>query len=250
MPHAKKTITMKQPHDNWATFYDFVYGRTFGNLYNDLTTKTLNVINSILTNGIIIDYGAGTGRLTIPLRDQDYEIVAVEKSSGMVGELIKKRTNLSLDFQIHNCLISEYANGNCDFALALFTVLSYATTENELSENVKNICNHLKENGYFFFDLPNAVFFNTERLINIQSNEFNRSVNLKANNNDDVYTYSEKCSGVFNGKEFDYEDEFSIRNWKLDKLDQLLQENGLHDTNQTFHQFNSTGSTYKLYQKK
>jgi len=245
----KQPTTMKRPHDNWATFYDFVYERTFGNLYNNLTTETLNVINGIMPTGTIIDYGAGTGRLTIPLKKQGYEIIAVEQSSGMVNQLKYKSENLNLEISIHNCPISEFKNGKTDLALALFTVLSYATTENELSENVKNICNQLKENGYFFFDLPNSVFFNTERLINIQSNEFNRSVNLKANNNDDVYTYSEKCSGVFNGKKFDYEDEFSIRNWKLDKVDQLLKSSGLKPLQTVFNQFNSTGSTYNLYQK-
>jgi hypothetical protein len=32
-------------------------------------------------------------------------------------------------------------------------------------------------------------------------------------------------------------------------LDKLLGENGLRDTLKAFPQFNSTGSTYKLYQK-
>ena len=245
----KKTKTMKQPHDNWATFYDCVYEKTFGPFYNSLTSQTLNVINSILTNGTIIDYGAGTGRLTIPLRDQDYEIVAVEKSAGMVGELIKKRTNLSLDFQIHNCSISEYANGNCDLALALFTVLSYSVTEEELSRNIKTICKHIHPNGHFFFDLPNMIFFTGNHLPNIQTKNFNRIVELTSNNENDIYTYKENCSGIYNGQEFSYEDEFRIRYWTLNTLDKLLSENGFIDTNKSFTQFNSTGSTYKLYQR-
>lgn len=240
---------MKRPHDNWATFYDFVYDKTFGDFYNNLTTETLSVIKGIIQTGTIIDYGAGTGRLTIPLKNLGYEITAVEQSIGMVNELKKKSKNLNLVFPIHHCSISEFKNGKTDLALALFTVLSYSTAEVELSNNIENICKHLNNNGYFFFDLPNTVFFNSGRLINIQSKEFNRSVILTDNNKDDVYTYSEKCSGVFNGKEFDYEDEFSIRNWKLDIVDQLLQSKGLKPLQTVFNQFNSTGSTYKIYQK-
>lgn len=58
---------MKQPHDNWGTYYDFVYEQTFGSFYNNLTTETLNVINQILPKGTILDFGAGTGRLSFPL---------------------------------------------------------------------------------------------------------------------------------------------------------------------------------------
>jgi len=42
---------MKQPHDNWGTYYDFVYEQTFGSFYDNLTTETLNVINQILPKG-------------------------------------------------------------------------------------------------------------------------------------------------------------------------------------------------------
>jgi len=56
---------MEQPHDNWATYYDFVYEKTFGSLYSNLTFETLKAINQILVNGTILDLGAGTGRLVV-----------------------------------------------------------------------------------------------------------------------------------------------------------------------------------------
>ena len=36
---------MKEPHDDWGEYYDFVYENTFGNVYNKLTTETLNAID-------------------------------------------------------------------------------------------------------------------------------------------------------------------------------------------------------------
>jgi SAM-dependent methyltransferase len=239
---------MKQPHDNWATFYDFVYEKSFGNHYNILTTENIKVINDILSNGTIIDFGAGTGRLTIPLKNQDYEIIAVEKSSGMIEELKKKSFISKLEIPIFNCSISDYENGKADLALALFTVLSYSVTENELSKNIKNISKHLKPNGHFFFDLPSMQFFNLMELPFIQSSECRRSVKLN-NVEDQIYSYKEKCSGIFNGELFNYEDEFKIRYWTLGTLDKLLLENGFIDTLKSFPQFDSTGSTYKLYKK-
>jgi len=134
-------------------------------------------------------------------------------------------------------------------AIALFTVLSYSITADELSKNIENICKHINQNGYFFFDLPNKVFFNTGRLTNIDTNSFRRLVELTSNNKNDVYTYREQCSGIFNGQEFSYEDEFQIRYLEISTLDKLLRENGFCDTLKTFPQFNSTGSTYKLYKR-
>ena len=241
---------MKQPHDNWGTYYDFVYEQTFGSTYSNLTTVTLNVINQILPKGTILDFGAGTGRLSFPLSNQGYKIIAVEKSIGMVDEFNRKLDRQNAEIEIHNCSISEYENGKGDLAIALFTVLSYSITEDELSKNIANICKHINNNGYFFFDLPNTVFFNAGRLININTNTLRRLVEITNNNENDIYTYKEQCSGIFNEQEFSFEDEFKIRNWKLSTLDKLLIENGFNDTLKSFTQFSSTGSTYKLYKRK
>lgn len=159
---------MKQPHDNWGTYYDFIYEQTFGSFYNNLTIETLNVINQILPKGTILDYGAGTGWLSFPLTEQGCQLIAVEKSIGMVNEFKRKSEGLNQNIEIHNCSISEYKNGKADLALALFTVLSYSITEDELAKNIENICKHIDTDGHFFFDLPNMVFFNAGRLTNIQ----------------------------------------------------------------------------------
>ena len=249
MPHPKRQTTMKQPHDNWGTYYDFVYEQTFGSSYNDWTTDTLKVINQILPKGTILDFGAGTGRLSFPLAQQGYEVIAVEKSIGMVNEFKKKLDGQNSAIEIHNCSISEYENGKADLAIALPTVLSYSITEVELSKNIDNICKHINPDGYFFFDLPNTVFFNAGRLTNIDTNTFRRIVELTSNNENDIYTYREQCSGIFNGQEFRYEDEFKIRYWEISTLDKLLIENGFNDTLKTFSQLNLRGSTYKLYKR-
>jgi 2-polyprenyl-3-methyl-5-hydroxy-6-metoxy-1,4-benzoquinol methylase len=249
MPHPKTQTTMKQPHDNWGTYYDFVYEQTFGSLYNNLTIETLKVINQILPKGTILDFGAGTGRLSFPLAEQGYNVIAVEKSIGMADEFKRKSHGQNIEIEVNNCSISEYENGKADLAIALFTVLSYSITKNELSKNIENICKHINQNGYFFFDLPNIVFFNAGRLTNIDTNSFRRLVELTSNNENDIYTYKEQCSSIFNGQEFSYEDEFKIRYWEISTLDKLLRENWFCDTLKTFPQFNSTGSTYKLYKR-
>lgn len=134
------------------TYYDFVYEQTFGPYYNNFTQETLDVINQILSTGTIIDFGAGTGRLSISLTEKGYKVICVEKRIGMINEFKRKIDGQYSEIEIHNCSISEYKNGKADLALALFTVLNYSITEDELSKNIKNICEQLNPNGFDFFN--------------------------------------------------------------------------------------------------
>ena len=52
-------------HESWAHVYDEVYRRSFGTFYTDFTNVTLDVVyEHIFHGGHIVDFGAGTGRLS------------------------------------------------------------------------------------------------------------------------------------------------------------------------------------------
>ena len=155
-----------EAHDNWAEYYDYVYERTYGPAYTEFNNLTLNIIKDILgAKRSILDFGAGTGRLCIPLKQAGYEVIAVEKSHAMAEIIEQKASNLNLSIDIHKCGIAEYRNGKAELAIAVFTVLSYATTEEQIEAIVLNIKKHLLPGGYFFFDLPDAHFFQQRTLI-------------------------------------------------------------------------------------
>ena len=240
---------MNQPHDTWAAFFDFVYDRTYGHVYAGATEKTLQVINEIKPTGSLIDYGAGTGRLAIPLKQQGYSVIAVEKSTRMADEFNAKCLSHNLDIPMHACSIAEYGNGKADMAMALFTVLSYLLTDDELEESIGVISQHINPGGLFLFDLPGMVFFNTGRLINHQSSELQRLVDINSTSENDIYIYRETCSGRFNGKAFSYKDEFRIRYWPLTIVEKLLNKYDLKNTQKCFPQLAFTGSAYHLFQK-
>jgi 2-polyprenyl-3-methyl-5-hydroxy-6-metoxy-1,4-benzoquinol methylase len=244
----KKIHTMNQPHDSWATHYDWVYERTYGPTYEKLTDYNIKVIQHILsTESTIFDFGAGTGRLSIPLTQEGYSITAIEKSEPMANIIKRKAEELNLSIDIHTSDIVDFRGGKADMAIALFTVLSYATTEEKINAIISNIKEHLNPNGYFFFDLPQNVFFRNSTLADINHDDFKRKITLSPNGND-IYIYSETCSGVYNGKEFNYSDDFPIRYWDVNYINDVLLREGFKVVNQSFEQFAYTGSTYKLYQ--
>ena len=240
---------MPQPHDNWAQYYDFVYQKTYGRFYESMTESTLSYLSQILPKGTILDYGAGTGRLSFPLQEMGYDVIAVEKSTEMAIVINEKALQNGIQFPVHSCSISDYRGPSGDMALCVFTVLSYSITEEELFNNLSNVYKHLNPNGYFFFDLPNAVFFQQQNLANIISTNFNRYISLTPTEINQIYLYEENCSGTIANINFAYEDTFEIRNWNLNYVGQLLQEIGFQEVNTEFNRLMSSGSTYKLYQK-
>ena len=77
---------MSDNHSTWAKYYDEVNRECFGVYYDQLTDQTLNTINGFGDNLRIIDFGAGTGRLSIPL-SRNHRVTAVEPSESMLQQL-------------------------------------------------------------------------------------------------------------------------------------------------------------------
>ena len=77
-------------HDSWADYYDCVYKLTH-EVYQQFTDQTLRVIRQLAAPPArVVDFGAGTGRLAIPLARAGYTIAAVEASAQMCRVLRAK----------------------------------------------------------------------------------------------------------------------------------------------------------------
>ncbi len=239
---------MNQPHDSWSKYYDFIYQNALGDFYDYVTNETVKVINELLPDGKVIDYGAGTGRITIPLKKQGYKVIAVEKSSGMASEIKKKGKGYCLDIPVHNCSINEFNNEEVDLALALYAVLNYSTSEGELKRNIVAIYNQLKPNGYLFFDLLELWFFKIKEIIHVSLDDFSHREWL-TQREENIYTYHLEGSGVLEGSEFHFNEEFSIRYWDLTTVNDIFIEIGFEEVQKTFPQLSSISSTYNLYKK-
>ena len=78
-------------HNSWAKVYDRAYKESFGTFYKELTECTLEVIKEEFSECLkVIDFGAGTGRLSLPLSQLGYKVTAVDASEEMLKELQKK----------------------------------------------------------------------------------------------------------------------------------------------------------------
>lgn len=203
--------------------------------------------------GTIIDYGAGTGRLALPL-SRDYNVITVEISAGMAKVLSDKVQSAGAPIEIHNCSIADYRNSKGDLALSLQSVLTYMKTEEELSASIKNIAEHLVPGGGFLFDLPEFDFFlGTAPIYYFDSLSFSRFAYMRNTDQKDLYIYHENTSGIteIDGKMdgFYYESEFFARYWALEDVDAILREHGFQDSEMDLHIMDYCGSLHKYYTK-
>jgi SAM-dependent methyltransferase len=235
-------------HENWGHVYDYVYERTFGHLYKRLTDETMDVVRSSINSGVILDFGAGTGRMAVPLAEAGYRVVAIEPCAPMADRIEMKSQRAGKEIPIHLCPISRYDGEIGDMALCVFTVLSYITTDEEMGKSIAVIADKLKTGGLLFVDLPQDAFFHTGIIMDKKDQNFKRYVTLYPNENG-LYEYKESCSGICDGMNFEYEDHFPLRKWQWREIDEYLIRAGMQLIPKDFQQFGWTGSAYRMYRK-
>ena len=114
------------PHESWAEVYDIAYEEAFGKFYTDLSKRTIEIItNNFSKDTKIIDYGAGTGRLAIPLAKLGFDVTAVEPSASMIKKLLEKSEKLSI--QTINAKMED-VNIHEEFDLALCVFYCFAVS--------------------------------------------------------------------------------------------------------------------------
>jgi SAM-dependent methyltransferase len=240
--------TMK-PHACNAQHYDFIFSNRYGDAYQQLTLNNLIKIKSLINkNSKIIDFGAGTGRLTIPLAQDGYAITAVDASKEMLAVLTQKANTLNLNIPIYEKLTSveyKYSEERFDLIISLFTVLSYITSLDDLLFAMKNMWDLLNDDGIIILDLESIVAYkelsikNGGVILTRQTPNFDDKVCMEFNDVDPTLcSYSEYTKG-FNTDfniEFDCKEEFQIRFWTINEVN----SDRLFTVIDSFQVFNAT----------
>lgn len=223
--------TMK-PHACNALHYDFIFSNRYGAAYEQLTQNNLTKIKSLINkNSKIIDFGAGTGRLSIPLAQDGYAITAVDASKEMLAVLTQKANALNLNIPIYEKLTRvEYksSEGRFDLIISLFTVLSYITSLEELLFAMKNMWDLLNDDGIVILDLESIEAYrelsikNGGVIMTQHTPNFEDRVCMEFNDDDDptLCSYSEYAKGfnAITNTEFECKEAFPIRFWTIEQV--------------------------------
>ena len=181
-------LVNSSPHSSWAKVYDLAYDRSFGEFYNSLTVATIQVITDIIRpGGRIVDFGAGTGRLSIPLAEDDFEVTSVDPCYEMLCQLKqKKREGMRLRTVCSR--MQDFREDDFDLAICVFTVLLYLLDEESLKKAISVAHDSLKPGGLLLIDIPSRTIFQN---YSVKDDLMERSVSV-IKDNEDIYRYQEE----------------------------------------------------------
>lgn len=104
-------------------------------------------------NGKIVDLACGTGRVTIPLAEQGYNIIGVDINEGMLNRAKEKtkNTNLRIQWELQDCTVLSL---NTVGSLIYMTGNSFQhfLTNDSQNKLLKSVNTHLVDEGVFIFN--------------------------------------------------------------------------------------------------
>jgi SAM-dependent methyltransferase len=152
---------MMWPYDLTAEFYDEDMGRNTSGLdipwYVSLAAKAHATLG-----GPVLELGAGTGRITLPLAASGLTVWAVDRSRPMLAELLKKVRAAELEPRVRLMTVDMgLLKVNQDFAAVLcpFSTFCYLTEDQERTNLFSLVRQQLMRGGVFALDvfIPNPL---------------------------------------------------------------------------------------------
>jgi len=141
-------------HYNDAALYDYEYRRRRADVafYRELAVRRLGA------SGRILELGAGSGRITIPLARAGFEVTAVDSNKQMLGKLRERMATLPRRVAERITIVEADLRrfevpGEFPLALAVFNVLEHLYTRVELDACLRCVRDHLAPGGAFAFDV-------------------------------------------------------------------------------------------------
>ncbi len=238
-------VSLNLPHDSWAEVCDLAYQEEFGDLYQHITDITLAAIARIApADARIVDFGAGTGRLAVPLAAAGYRVTAVEPSSAMLDKI--RRSTIGAQVSCVPCKMQDFtSDDHFDLALCVFTVVIYLLDEESLNRAFHAAAGSLMPGGHLLIDVPSRMTFSNRR---VTRHNFQRTVNLTPLDGS-LYLYEDHIAVERDGQTRPYSDTFRIRCWEVEDVITVAQANGFVVEEALTSEFAMTGSHYLLFRR-
>lgn len=234
---------MNLPHDVQAPLYDRVYRADFGQFYQWLTDTTVQVVGELVPPGArIVEFGAGTGRMALPLAALGYRVTAVEPSAPMLAVLRAAGARVTC---VQRSLQTYAGKARFDLALCVFTVVIYLLDEASLRAALRTAHDSLKPGGRLLIDVPPPALFHDRR---VRRRDLQRSVRVRPLGGG-RYDYHERVRWLGEGGPAAYDDRFTIRCWRLPQVLAAADAAGFAFERELKRELGASGSRYLLLQR-
>ena len=141
--------------DRYAAYYDLLYE---DKRYEDEAAFVARLIREQAPSArSILELGCGTGRHALALARQGFRLTGVDHSPRMVERAKARLSDADrppgsrVNFDVGDARTVRFAQ-TFDAVAALFHVMSYQVTNNDLTETIRTAASHLAAGGVFVFD--------------------------------------------------------------------------------------------------
>ncbi|MEE2636188.1 MAG: methyltransferase domain-containing protein [Acidobacteriota bacterium] len=234
-----------QPHNSWAHHYDHVLDASFGPDLHRLTSSTTRLVEQLVAPPTtIVDFGAGTGRLAIPLAHAGYDVTAVDPAPAMLGQLTDKTSDVSV--HTVNCPMASFrTTRRYALGLCVFSVVTHLIDWATLRASCDAAATVLRRGGLFLIDLPNDSMFTS---IDIETDDLIRCVTIEPIGKS-LYRYREQGILRRHGHTSRYQDTHTLRRWRRRDLTRALGQSGLTLAHDYSNEFAEWGAQYLLFRR-
>ena len=150
---------------SYASCYDLLYQDK--DYVGEADYIARSVRESAPTARKILEFGSGTGRHGRLLAEQGFDVYGIEGSEEMVARAAAAGASQSFrdgSFEcVHGDIRAAEIDSTFDAVLAMFHVVSYQTTNEDLLQTFRNAGRHLNDEGVFLFDVWHGPAVLTER---------------------------------------------------------------------------------------
>ena len=217
-------VLIKQGDAIYDEFYSSIYDYlVFNSLRNDYEVGTLMKSGNPISTSVIADIGCGTGHQVDMIRDQNLQIIGIDKSPSMI-EVAKKQYPLS-NFQVGDALDNGlFKMDSLTHILCLYFSIYYIKDKQQFFNNAMNwlmpggcLIVHLVDREEFDPILPPG---NPLYIVSPQKYAKKRITNTKVTFNEFVYTSNFNLETDKNIATFD--EKFKFNDGRIRKQQQVL----------------------------
>lgn len=198
--------------------------------------KWADFIKKILTSydindGLVLDLGCGTGKMTELLADEGYDMTGVDASDEMLQEAVQKREYTKKDILYLNQDMREFElYGTMRAIVSTCDCINYITDTDELKEVFRLVNNYLDPGGLFIFDFNTRSKYRKIGEASIAENREDASF-IWENYYDEDDSINEYQLTLFlpvgNGLYKKYEEVHIQRGYDIDEIKRIIEESGM-----------------------
>lgn len=220
-------------YSKYGKYYDLIYGIKN---YDGECESLISYFKKFSKDKIksILDVGCGTGEHSIRFAERGYNVVGIDLSDVMIKQAKRKIKGRSLPVQFFTQDMRNFSlKKKFDAVLCLFGTFGYCTRDNEITEALRKIRDHLKPQGLFIFDFwPVHAYIGRKHWQSVREVKKGRIYIIRITDctfelETNVVNLKIKCNVIRNKRLIEsFQEEHRVRTFTPPEIVHALKENG------------------------